>query len=329
MSLQNDFKKVSIIIPTYNRAKIIGQTIESCINQTYPKDRFEIMIVDNNSTDDTKSVVEQWISKSPVPIKYIFEPRQGAHHARNNAAKQSDAEILYYTDDDMIADKDAIRNIVKVFDMNYNVAAAGGKVLPKWEFDPPEWLLKYFKNGSLSLIDKSERLIIASYDIGLYSCHQAILKKVLVECGGFNPDIVKDELLGNGETGLNIKILQEGYNFAYVGDSISYHLIPGSRMTQKYLNYRFGNQGNCDSFTTFRKNENSKKVLLKMILFSHLPAMLKYYSDSVFKRMTNNDLWRLHRTYASYFYHRIKSDFRFATDSARREYALRYDYMNE
>ena len=310
--MNNGLRTVTIIIPTYNRAKILGITLESCVNQTYPKELFEIIVADNNSSDNTKQVVEDWIEKSPVKIRYVFEKEQGAHIARNKAAKESTGEILYFTDDDMIADKDLLMNIVKVFDMNFNVGVAGGKVLPKWEFEPPEWLLKYFKNGSLSLIEKSEKLIIAAYDIGIYSCHQAMLKKVLFECGGFNPDIVKEKLIGNGETGLNIKILEAGYNFAYVGDAVSY-----------------SNQGNCDSFTIFRKNENSKKVLLKLILFSHIPDMMRCYFKSLSARLTNKDQWRLQRAYFHYFFSRIKSDLKLASDDDWRIYVSKYDYMDE
>lgn len=327
--MADKFRTVTIIIPTYNRSKILGKTIESCVNQSYPKESFEIIIADNNSTDNTRAVVEEWQKKSDVRITYIHEPRQGAHYARNTAAKQSDSELLYFTDDDMIADKDALRNIVKVFDMNYNVAVAGGKVLPKWEFDPPEWLEKYFKNGALSLIEKSEKLIIASYDLGIYSCHQAILRSVLFECGGFNPDIEKENLVGNGETGLNIKILEAGYNFAYIDDSVSYHEIPRSRMTQKYLNSRMGNQGNCDSFTLFRKNGNSKKVLFRLILFSHIPSIFKRYAGSFYKQLANNDRWRFDRAYFHYYLHRLKFDLRLIYDDNWRKYVTKYDYMND
>ncbi|MBK8550522.1 MAG: glycosyltransferase [Ignavibacteria bacterium] len=327
--MENKLRSVSIIIPTYNRAKLIGITLESCINQSYPKNLYEIIVADNNSTDNTRQIVEEWKEKSSVKIRYLFEPRQGAHIARNEAAKISESEILYFTDDDMIPDQDALKNIVTVFDMNYNVAVAGGKVLPKWEFDPPDWLLKYFNNGSLSLIDKSEKLIIASYDIGIYSCHQAILKNILFKCGGFNPDIVKEELIGDGETGLNMKIFKAGYDFAYVGDSVSYHMIPGARMTQKYFNKRFGNQGNSDSFTMFTKKGKSKKHYVKLILFSHIPSMFSNYFNSVLKRLSGKDLWRIRRANFHYYIHRIKSDLKLATNNKWRAYVSKYNYMND
>ncbi|MBV6479804.1 MAG: hypothetical protein HGGPFJEG_02600 [Ignavibacteria bacterium] len=322
-------RSVSIVIPTFNRAGLLGQTIESCINQTYPRDKFEIIIADNNSGDNTKELVQKYIEISDIPIRYIFEPRQGAHFARNTASKQSESEILYFTDDDMIAEKNMLVNIEKIFDLNYNIAVVGGKVLPKWEFEPPEWLLKYFKNGALSLIEKSEKLIIAAYDIGIYSCHQAIRRDVLIDCGGFNPDIIKDKLIGNGETGLNIKILNKGYNFAYTDDAVTYHVIHKSRMTQKYLNSRFSNQANCDSFTNFRKRELSRKLLIKNIFTSHFPNFLNQYFSSIAKMFTKDDIWRYYRVYAHYYMQRMIADFKLALNQEWRDYSLKYNYLDD
>ena len=319
---------ITIIIPTYNRCEIIDSTVESCFRQDYPKDKYEIIVADNNSTDRTKEVVEQLKSRSPVPLKYLFEPRQGAHFARNTAAKESSGDFLYYTDDDMIADEKLLSKMIKVFETNKNVAVVGGRVLPKWEFDPPDWLLKYFKDGTLSLIDKPEKLIIADFDIGIYSCHQMIRKEVLFECGGFNPDIAKEVLIGNGETGLNIKILNKGYDFGYTSEAISYHAIPRSRMTQKYINSRFGNQANCDSFTTYRKNEHSKKALLRLVLYSHIPEAFKNYFRSIGKMISGNDSWRLNRAFSHYYFHRIFADLKLAINDDWREYALKFDYID-
>jgi glycosyltransferase involved in cell wall biosynthesis len=320
-------KFVSIIIPTYNRCEIIGNTVRSCFTQNYPKDKYEIIVADNNSADDTRKVITDLQSLSPVPLKYLFEPRQGAHHARNSAAKESAGELLYFTDDDMIADKELLRNMTQVFEIDPNIAVVGGRVLPKWEFDPPDWLVKYFKDGTLSLIDRPEKLIVADYDIGIYSCHQMIRKEILFECGGFNPDIARDTLIGNGETGLNIKILNAGYSFGYTSKAISYHVIPRSRMTQRYINSRFGNQGNCDSFTTFRKNENSRRVLLKLVMFSHIPEVIRRYSSSIGKMFSGNDAWRMDRAMAHYYIHRLKTDLRFAFDDEWRNYSVKYNYM--
>ncbi len=327
--MQSMSKFVSIIIPTYNRCQLIGATIESCFRQSYPKDSYEIIIADNNSSDSTASVIEELKSKSPVPLRYILEPKQGAHHARNTAAKESRGELLYFTDDDMIADEKILENMTKVFDLDFNIAVVGGRVLPKWEFDPPEWLLKFFNDGTLSLIDRPEKLIIADYDFGIFSCHQMIRKEILFECGGFNPDITKEKLIGNGETGLNIKILNAGYSFGYTSEAVSYHSIPRSRMTQRYINSRFGNQGNCDSFTNFRKNEYSKKNMLRVVFFANLPMIFKKYFKSLRNFAAGKDEWRLEMAHAHYYKHKFSSDLKFALNDNWRRFALRHSYFEE
>lgn len=329
MGSQEDiFFNVSVIIPTYNRCSMLGMTIGSFIQQDYPKDKFEIIIVDNNSTDKTKDVVFEWQAKSPIPLKYVFEPRQGVHYARNTAARYSVGDILYYTDDDMIADKSLIRNLVKVFSMGYNVASAGGKVLPRWEVNPPKWVLKYCVNGLLSLIDRGEELVIAPYDTGVYSCHQAMLRDAFFKSGGFNPENTAGEWIGDGETGLNIKLKDLGYKFAYVDDSIIYHMIPPSRMTQAYLNKRLANQGNCDSYTDYKKYIYPPAMLCVRIL-SHVRSLLKRLLRSWVKVVVFKGNWRLDRAYVSYYINRIKYDIKLIKDEDWRQFVLKNNWIDE
>ena len=89
--------KVSVIIPSFNRANTVGITLDSFIYQNYPKEMYEIIVVDNNSTDNTKSVIKSYCDNNRnIDIKYLFESRQGVHYARNSAAKHAKYEILYY-----------------------------------------------------------------------------------------------------------------------------------------------------------------------------------------------------------------------------------------
>jgi len=324
----NDCPMVSVIIPTYNRAKMLGATIESFLNQSYPKDRYEMLIADNNSSDDTKAVVNDWQAISPVTIRYVFESRQGVHYARNSAAKIAKGDVLYFTDDDMLADKDLLKNLLPVFAMGYNVASATGRVLPLWEADPPKWVLRHCCNGLLSINDRSEQMVIAPFNVGVYSCHQAILRDVFFRSGGFNPENTAGEWIGDGETGLNIKIKELGYSFAFIGDSVIRHMIPVSRMTQQYLNRRLANQGNCDSYTAYRQHKFSAVSLWKKIL-GHCVSMMMHMMQSGLKLVLFDDGWRLHRAYINYRMNRIKYDYRLSRDSHWRKIVLRNDWLQE
>jgi glycosyltransferase involved in cell wall biosynthesis len=321
-------RTVSVIIPTYNRAKMLGITIESFINQDYPKDQYEIIIADNNSSDNTKDVVNDWQKRSPVDIRYIFEKRQGVHFARNTAAKIAMGDVLYFTDDDMIADKDLLREIVKVFEFDTKVASVTGRVLPKWEVNPPDWVIKLCYNGLLSINDPPEEFIISTHDCNVFSCHQAILRDVFFKSGGFNPENTAGMWIGDGETGLNIKIKQLGYKFGFNGASIIYHVIPSQRMTQSYLNQRVANQGNCDSYTQYREHNYSRTQLLKQIL-KHLINLIISEIKCAMNIILRRVPWRLNHAHVFYCLNRIRYDYKLIVDESWRELILKRDWITE
>jgi glucosyl-dolichyl phosphate glucuronosyltransferase len=319
---------VSVIVPTYNRADMLIVTIESLLNQSYDKRRYEIIIVDNNSSDHTRQVVEELKSKSVVPIRYFFEPRQGVHYARNCVVNYTQSEILYYTDDDMIADVDLLKEIVKPFSYDVKVAAVTGRVLPKWGQEPPQWVLDLCMNYVLSLQDRSARLIISSHDFGVFSCHQALRREAFLRSGGYNPENTAGEWIGDGETGLNIKLEELGYWFAYISSSITYHLITPQRMTQRYLNKRLANQGNCDSYTDYRRHKYNNLTLTGIIL-SHVKEIVVQVLKLMVKLSLKMDSWRLNRAYINYYINRIRYDLRIMRYKNWRKFVLKNDWLNE
>lgn len=319
---------VTVIVPTYNRAAMLEKTIRSLIGQRYPPHRYEILVVDNNSNDDTKGVVARLQNGSSVAIKYIFESRQGVHYARNTAGKHSAGEILYFTDDDMIADSDALKEVVKSFAADPRVASATGRVLPQWEVPPPDWVLRLCTNSWLSLNDQGEGVFIRDTDPGVFSCHMAVRRDVFMKCGGFNPENTAGEWIGDGETGLNLKIQSLGYKFAYNGKSVVYHIIPAERMTQDYLNRRLANQGNCDSYTAYRKHRFSEAQLQSRIA-QHLKKIAAHAQICGYRRMQHDERWRIDKAYAQYYQSRIEYDFRLMQDESWRNLVLRDNWLNE
>lgn len=308
---------------------MLGITIDSFVAQNYPKDQYEIIISNNNSTDNTAEVINEYLLKnSEVKIVPHFEKRQGVHYARNNAAKIAKGDILYFTDDDMIAEKDLLKEIERPFGFDNKIASVTGKVLPKWEIQPPKWILDYCNNFYLSLHDKKEDLIISQYDCGVISCHQALKRAVFFEAGGFNPENTAGEWIGDGETGLNIRIRDLGYKFAYIGNSVIYHMIPPTRMTQKYLNKRLANQGNCDSYTDYRMNVYKKCALLKKILY-HIINFINNWIYVFLKFVLFKQSWRINRGRVSYYFNRIIYDYRLIKDEQWRRFVLKNDWLNE
>lgn len=322
--------KVSIIIPTYNRAKSIKRTIESFINQSLAQENYEIIVVDNNSTDNTQERIEKIINSNNLPkIRYILEKRQGVHYARNRGAKEAENETLYFTDDDMEADRNLLEELLKVFNLNSRVGNATGVVLPKFEIEPPKWILKHCYNSILSLNPKKEKdLVFSSQDIGVFSCHQAIKKQVLFEAGGFNPENVKGEWVGDGETGLNKNVKKLGYQFAFTSKSVVYHLISEQRLNQKYINKRLANQGNAESYSYYREKIPSKKQLYFQIL-KHIFKGLYFLGLAVLFLIIGNSEWHLRWAWVFYWRARIKYDYRLIKSQEWREFVLKSDWISE
>lgn len=321
---------VSIVIPTYNREKMLSITIDSFINQLYPKNRYEIIVVNNNSKDNTQSVINSYIEKYPNLIKTCFESRQGVHYARNTAAHATKGELLYYTDDDMIADENLIKNLVQVFIDNSDVASASGKVIPEWEIEPPVWVKENLNNGWLSLNDLGDQTIISKDDIGVFSCHQMLRREVFFKSGGFNPENTAGEWIGDGETGLNIKIKELGFKFAYVGTSVIKHMIPPSRMTQEYLDKRLANQGNCDSYTDYKKYMyNNLKLLILAFEFLFMSLKKRLYYFTRLYKLNKKMKVRYAKAYSCYYFNRAKYNFKIIFSKRWRRLILRYDWLND
>jgi len=318
---------ISVIIPTYNRSDLLPRTLDSFLAQTYPQDRFEIIVANNASTDETLNVVARY-RHTEVRVSCITEPRQGVHFARNTAAKRAAGDILYFTDDDMVASPTLLERIVLPFSLDETVGSVTGRVVPLWLEPPPRWILEQCSNHLLSLHDRQERLIISPVDVGVFSCHQAIRKEAFLQSGGFNPENTAGVWIGDGETGLNIKLRSSGWTFAYVGDSVTQHIIPPTRTTQAYLNKRLANQGNCDSYTTYRRERYSKWDLAKQIL-KHTARGLLSCAKAAGTAAVGNSRCRSHVGMLFYSANRIRYDLRLMLDEEWRGLVLRDDWLSD
>jgi glucosyl-dolichyl phosphate glucuronosyltransferase len=316
---------ISVVIPTHNRAKSLQATVASLLSGTYPADRLEIIIVDNRSIDDTPSAIAV-MSASDDRVHGITEERQGAHFARNTGALRSRGEILYFTDDDMIADPHMLRNLITGFVSGGRVASVTGKVLPRWETEPPRWILEHCRNSLLSLLDLGEGLIVSDKDPGVFSCHQAVRRDAFIQAGGFNPDTNAGEFTGDNETGLNIKIARLGYRFAYVGSAVTHHSIPEWRMTQRYLNSRMWDQGGCDSYTTYRERRPGA-VSLAVRMPVHAVGLVASLGKAAARKLSGRSGWHVDLSRAWYHVSRARSDARLIARNDWREFVLRNDWL--
>src|SRR4051812_31557682 len=130
MYSREESTKIALVICTYNRDKYLSETLESVGKQNLENDKFQLIIVNNNSTDNTSNISQDFISKNPLlNIKYCFEEHKGLSFARNRGVAEATASIISYVDDDVILPSSFLQEMVNFFDKYKDAVGAGGKVI--------------------------------------------------------------------------------------------------------------------------------------------------------------------------------------------------------
>jgi len=262
--------KYSIIIPTYNRANILDKCLQHICELDDPSENWEVLVMNNSSTDNTEDVIKEYQSRIPQ-LRYYNTKDPGLHIGRNIGCEKAKGEILCYIDDDSFVSKGWLKGIEDSF-TDPVVVLVGGPSLPKYENEPPEWINHFWDKVEfgkcldyLSLVDFGNN---AGYISPLYvpGCNFNIRKKILLKIGGFHPDgMPKDKILfrGDGETFVVYKIMDLNLSALYSPEVLIHHYIPKTRQTIEYFCTRAFNQGISNSFRKIREVygvENDKTI---------------------------------------------------------------------
>jgi len=254
--------KISIIIPTLNRARSLKIAVESVIKQNFPTEQYEILIIDNGSIDNTKDLSDSLIeSHRDYVIHYFLEPEPGAVSGRHRGALEAKGNILVFIDDDIKADKNWLKAIDEAFRYP-DVHMVGGRNLPYYEIEPPVWLNEMWSptpSGGracyyLSLLDLGDEEREMDPTL-VWTLNFSIRKKTLFDLGGLHPDALPKHLLrfrGDGEYGITGKASEKGLKTIYQPKALVYHIIPSERLTVEYFELRQFYQGVSDSYTHIR-----------------------------------------------------------------------------
>ena len=136
--------KVSVVIPTYNRADFLRQTLAGLVSQQFPRDHFEVLVIDNNSSDQTREVVAEFAEARPAP-RYLKESQQGLDYARNRGVAEARGEIVAFGDDDILVPPDWLAQLVVplIADPDRRIGAIGGEVIPVFPDGLPDWVREW------------------------------------------------------------------------------------------------------------------------------------------------------------------------------------------
>jgi GT2 family glycosyltransferase len=222
---------ISVVISTYQRRESLRRAVDSLVAQRVPPQlTYEIILVDNNSSDGTRDVIAEYVRRYPALVRFTSEPRQGVSCGRNAGIRASRGAIVAFTDDDNVPSRTWVATIASTMETHRGVDGVGGKVLPEWPRIPPGWLDR--KHWSpLAILDYGERpfLTSARRPLCLLTANLAIRREVLDRLGGFTPDFHRCQ-----DHELLLRLWRAGGHVLYAPELVTFAPVDPRRMTRRY-----------------------------------------------------------------------------------------------
>jgi glycosyltransferase involved in cell wall biosynthesis len=234
---QPEAPQLSVIMSTYDRGELLHDAVRSVLAQRVAiTPAFELIVVDNNSTDCTREIVERF-ADADRRVRYVFEPQQGLSYARNAGIRQARAPLIAFTDDDVRAEPDWVAAIVRAFRENPEADMVGGRVLPVWPAAPPVWLTRDHW-APLALVDYGDApvAVTAEHPICLVGANLSFRRWVFDVVGIFATDLqrVKDGIGSLEDHEFMLRLLRIGRQGVYDPRIILHAEIQPNRLERAY-----------------------------------------------------------------------------------------------
>lgn len=294
---------LSLLVCTYNRCEDLRELLETAVAQeTEGRFNYEVVVVDNNSTDNTRATVEEFIAAGHKNVRYLFEERQGKSHALNTGLKAVRGWAYVITDDDFLLPPDWARGIYDGFREHPDVAFVSGKVLPLWQAEPPAWLTNRHWSA-LAMADYGEKEFITdeSNQICLLAC--AFRVGDVVAVGGYHGELGPQK----GRTGatedldLLIRLWKSGRKGLYLPHVSFRHKATADRLTKSY--HRRWHRDHGRSYAIMRSDETEvgTRRFMGVPAYMYREAMRDFVSwlTCVVRGRSNDAFW--HETQLRFF----------------------------
>lgn len=228
--------KLDVVVPTFNRSALLTKTLLSLLRAPVPEGlEVSLVVVDNNSTDDTRHVVERMRASSSLPILYVHEQHQGSSATRNAGIAAGHGEIIGFIDDDEEIDQEWFRVVFREF-ADPATQFIGGPYLANWAAPAPAWLPPGYHAAIGHIPPKPRSPFGEGFSANLMGGNAVVRRSVFERIGTYATH------LGRGARGL---LSEEDAEFCrrlhaasihgmYVPDLIIHHYIPVERLTRKY-----------------------------------------------------------------------------------------------
>jgi glycosyltransferase involved in cell wall biosynthesis len=229
--------KITVILCTYNRCGLLAAALESVVHSQIPEAiAWEILVVDNNSSDRTREAVEVFSSRYPGRVRYLFVAKQGKSNALNAGIEAANGEVLAFVDDDVTVDPMWLQHLTWPL-LDGKWAGSGGRIFPQWDAPPPRWLAPqgWPVSGPLVYFDRgTEAGELKESPVG---ANMAFRKEMFTKYGGFRTDLGPrpGSEVRNEDSELARRLLAGGERLYYEPSAIVYHVITPERLNRRYF----------------------------------------------------------------------------------------------
>lgn len=230
--------RISLVVCTYNRADILSRCLLAATRQSLPASEYEVVVVDNASTDHTRALVERVSGASAATVRYLHHAVKGLSHARNAGACAARGPVITYIDDDAIAHPSLLDEIVRTFDEHPDAGSVGGRIdlslpdsLPRWYSD---FFDGYYSKFDLGLPQTTKVTEVWQYPFG---ANISFRKAVLEEIGYFNTAMgrVGRDSSGGEELDACCRLARRGHGIYYNPAAVVKHIILPSRLHWSHI----------------------------------------------------------------------------------------------
>lgn len=242
----------SIIVCTHNRRERLLRCLQTLMSLEVPAGiHWELLVVDNNSSDGTRAAVESFGRRAPFPIRYAFEPRQGKSFALNTGIALARGGIVAFTDDDVSVEPGWLRAILDAFARS-PCAGVGGRIVPLWTSAKPRWLLRLGMenlNGVVPAFDFGEGISVLEPPNAPYGANMAYRREMFERYGPFRTDLGppgSGSLVRGEDTEFGFRLQRGGEMILYVPNAIVHHPVVPEVMTKRYFRRWYFNLGRAE-----------------------------------------------------------------------------------
>jgi glycosyltransferase involved in cell wall biosynthesis len=235
---------ITVILCTYNRSESLRTAMESVAASVLPSAvEWEVLIVDNNSQDETRSVVQEFSRRFPKRFRYLFEGKQGKSFALNSGIREAHGSVIAFLDDDVTMEPTWLYNLTANLS-GKEWAGAGGKIILQWPAGVPDWLATDGPFARHGFPGFDQGPIAKELEGPPFGCNMAFRKEMFEKHGGFRTDMgpTPTSQIRSEDTEFGRRLQRAEERLRYEPDAVVYHPVPMSRMNQKYfLDWNFDN----------------------------------------------------------------------------------------